>query len=186
VWVAWLVEAALRHRPRWEWLGLAVALGALAPTGQWLVHQANLDGGLARVEAYLREPPARDPIERGTTWDWLGIRAAQLARWDVAAEALSHAAETTPSPRVLSEWGLAERSRGNEAAAQDLFRRVTVLKPDDPPSWYRLAVSSWRLGDYDECLRATRELERLRPGDPVVQGMLEDLERVKPLHEPAK
>ena len=87
---------------------------------------------------------------------------------------------------MLSEWGLAERERGNERHAQELFRRVTVLTPEEPNAWYRLAASSWRLGDYDECLRATLELQRLRPEDETVTHMLDDLERVKPLHEPPR
>lgn len=186
LWTAVLLGVALRNRPRWQWLGVAAALGALAPTAQWLAHQQDLDRGLARVEAYLAGPPSRPAAELGLTWDWLGIRAAQLGRWELAAQSLSRAAETTPSPRVLSEWGLAERERGNERHAQELFRRVTVLTPDEPNAWYRLAASSWRLGDYDECLRATLELQRLRPEDETVTHMLDDLERVKPLHEPPR
>ena len=186
LWTAVLLGVALRNRPRWQWLGVAAALGAVAPTEQWLAHQQDLDRGLARVEAYLAGPPSRPAAELGLTWDWLGIRAAQLGRWELAAQSLSRAAETTPSPRVLSEWGLAERERGNERHAQELFRRVTVLTPEEPNAWYRLAASSWRLGDYDECLRATLELQRLRPEDETVTHMLDDLERVKPLHEPPR
>jgi tetratricopeptide (TPR) repeat protein len=186
LWTAARLGLALRARPRWQWLGVAAALGAMAPAEQWLAHQLDLRRGLDRVQAYLAGPPARPAAELGLTWDWLGIRAAQLSRWDLAAQSLSRAAETTPSPRVLSEWGLAERERGNEGHAQELFRRVTVLTPDDPNAWYRLAASSWRLGDYDECLRATLQLQRLKPDDETVTHMLDDLERVKPLHEPPR
>ena len=186
LWTATLLGLCLRRRPRWQWLGVAAALGAVAPAEQWLAHQLDLGRGLARVQAYLAGPPARPAAELGLTWDWLGIRAAQLSRWDLAAQSLSRAAETTPSPRVLSEWGLAERERGNEAHAQELFRRVTVLTPEEPNAWYRLAASSWRLGDYDECLRATLQLQRLKPDDETVTHMLDDLERVMPLHEPPR
>ena len=135
---------------------------------------------MTRVQAWLAEPPARAEAERGLTWDWLGIRAAQLGRWELAAAALGRAAETTPSPRVLSEWGLAERERGDERRAQELFRRVTALTPEDPNAWYRLASSSWRLRDYDECWRATLQLQRLAPGDETVNHMVDDLRRVSP------
>src|SRR5262249_17809377 len=132
LWTAMMLGLCLRTRPRWQWLGVAAALGAIAPTEQWLAHQLDLERRLPRVPAYLPEAPARPAAELGLTWDWLGIRAAQLSRWDLAAQSLSRAAETTPSPRVLSEWGLAERERGNERRAQELFRRVTVLTPDEP------------------------------------------------------
>lgn len=183
---ATLVARSLRDRPRWEWLGLAAALAALGPTEQWLAHHADRDRGLERIEAYLAEPPRRGEAERGTTWDFLGVRYGQLGRWDSAAAALAHAAETAPSPRILTEWGLAERSRGNESAARDLFARVATIAPGDPNSWFRLATASWHLGDYDECRRAMIELARLAPGDSSVARMMRDLDRVNPAHEPAK
>ena len=186
VLAATLVAAALRGRPRWEWLGLAVALSCAGPAAQWLTHHADLDRGLERIEAFLAGPPRRAEAERGTTWDFLGVRYSQLGRWDRAAEALSRAAETAPSPRILTEWGLAERARGNGRIAQDLFRRVAALDPGDLNAWFRLATSSWHMGDYDECRRATLELARLAPGDSAVARMMEDLDKVKGTHEPAK
>ncbi len=183
---AWLAAGILRATPRWDWLGLAVALSALTPAAQWLAHHADVDRGLARVAAFLEEPPARSASERGTTWDFLGIRNAQLARWDASAEALAHAAETAPSPRVLTEWALAEQARGNHRTAQQVFRRVVALSPDDPRAWFGLATASWNLGDYDECRRATLELARRRPGDTHVRRMLDDLERVSPTHGQAR
>ena len=175
---AWLVALALRA-PRWEWLAVAAPLACLAPTLQGLALHADADRGLARVEAFLLEPPRRGDAERGKTWDFLGIRNAQLGRWDASAEAMARAAETAPSPRVLLQWALAEQSRGNDVAARDAFRRVTRLTPDDARAWYGLAAESWRLGDYDECRRAALELERLDPGSPQVARLLQALERVQ-------
>jgi hypothetical protein len=176
--VAWLAALALRA-PRWEWLAVAAPLACLAPTLQDLALHADTDRGLARVEAFLLEPPRRGDAERGKTWDFLGIRNAQLGRWDASAEAMAHAAETAPSPRVLLQWALAEQSRGNAPVARDAFRRVTVLTPDDARAWYGLAAESWRLGDYDECRRAALELERLDPESPQVARLLEALQNVQ-------
>jgi tetratricopeptide (TPR) repeat protein len=175
---AWLVALAL-GAPRWGWLAVAAPLACLAPTLQGLALTADVDRGLARVAAFLTEPPRRSDVERGKTWDFLGIRNAQLGRWDASAEAMARAAETSPSPRVLLQWALAEQSRGNEVVARDAFRRVTALTPDDARAWYGLAAESWRLGDYDECRRAAAELERLDPGSPEVARLLQALERVQ-------
>jgi Flp pilus assembly protein TadD len=111
-------------------------------------------------------------------WDFLGIRNAQLGRWDASAEAMAQAAKTAPSPRVLLQWALAEQARGHSAVARDLFGRVSELTPADPRAWYGLAAESWNLGDYDECLRATQHLEQVSPGSPEARQLFESLERV--------
>jgi hypothetical protein len=178
--VAWLVAVLLAAAPSWRWLSLAAALAAAAPSLQWLAIQADVDRGLERVEAYLEEPPPRAPAERGRIWDFLGIRNAQLGRWDASAEALAHAAETSPSPRILLQWALAEQARGNSRAARGLFQRVITLTPDDARAWFGLAAESWNLGDYEECRRATIALERLRPGSPEARSLLDNLDQVEP------
>ena len=176
---AWLVGETLRRAPRWEWLGLAVLLGAAAPTTQWLVHNADLPRGLERIEAFLREPPSRGPTERGTTWDFLGIRYAQLLRWDESAAALAHAAETSPSPRVLLQWAMAEQARGDERTAQRVYRRAAAVAPTDPRAWFGLAVTSLAISDFAQCRRAALALDRLNPGDPDVPRLLEQAARLE-------
>jgi hypothetical protein len=175
----WLVVESVAHTRSWRWLTLAAALAALGPSLQWLALEADVDRGLARIHAYLSEPPHRSDVERGRVWDFLGIRNAQLGRWDASAEALAHAAETSPSPRVLLQWALAEQARGRSAVARDLFRRVTEIQPADARAWYGLAAESWNLGDYDECRRATERLEQVAPGNPEARQLFESLERVR-------
>ena len=175
---AWLMAEALAAAPSWRWLALAAVLGAAAPTLQWLALNADLDRGLARVAAYLSEPPRRSDAERGRTWDFLGIRNAQLGRWDAAAEAMARAAETSPSPRVLLQWALAEQARGNSPVAREAFRKVTAINPGDARGWYGLAAESWRLGDYDECRRATQMLEQVSPGSREARQLFQSLEGV--------
>jgi cytochrome c-type biogenesis protein CcmH/NrfG len=174
--------------PSWRWLTLAAALAVVGPTLQWLALDADADRGLARIERYLAEPPHRSDAERGRTWDFLGIRNAQLGRWDASAVAMAHAAETSPSPRVLLQWALAEQARGNASVARDVFRRVTEAAPGDARAWYGLAVESWNLGDYHECRRATERLEQLSPGSTEARQLFQSLEKVPtrdvPSHHP--
>jgi tetratricopeptide (TPR) repeat protein len=174
---AWLVATVVRVAPAWAWLCVPVALGVAVPSVQWLMHNADLGRGLARVEAYLREPPARLEGERAKIWDFLGIRYAQLDRWDRSAAAMAQAAELAPSPRILLQWASAEQARGNDPGAQAAYRRLLAIAPDEARGWYGLAYVSWRLADWTECRRAARELLRLRPGDPQARQILEQVDR---------
>lgn len=172
---AWLVGETLRASPGRSWLAAAVTLGVAAAALQWLAHFADLERGLARVEAFMAEPPRRGDAERGKTWDYLGIRNLRLGRWDAAARAFSHAAETAPSPRILLEWGTAELRRRNWMQARDLFRRVIAASPEEAHAWQGLAAAAMELGDREEARRAAETLQRLRPGDPVARQTLERL-----------
>jgi tetratricopeptide (TPR) repeat protein len=174
---AWLIAAVVHDAPAWRWLCVPVVLGAAVPATQWLMHEADMARGLARVEAYLTEPPPRLEEERAKTWDFLGIRYAQLDRWDEAAAAMSRAADLAPSPRILLQWASAEQGRGNDAMAQQVYRRLVALDPNDARGWYGLAFVSWRLGDLDECRRGARALLRIRPGNAQVLEILGEVER---------
>ena len=174
---AWLFAAVVRGAPGWAWLSVPVTLGALVPSAQWLMHNADLERGLARVEAYLAEPPARQVEERAKTWDFLGIRYAQLDRWDRSAAAMRQAAELAPSPRVLLQWASAEQARGADAKAQAVYRRLVTVAPDEGRGWYGLAFVSWRLGDWRECRRAAYQVLRLRPGDPQALAIIAQADR---------
>jgi tetratricopeptide (TPR) repeat protein len=177
---AWLASLAARLAHGRAWLCVPAALGAIAPTGTWLMHNADLGRGIERVEAYLREPPPRSEEERAKTWDFLGIRYAQLDRWDSSAYAMSQAAALAPSPRVLLQWALAEQTRGNDVGAQAVYRRLVTIAPDDYRAWYGLAFVSWRAADPAECRRAAVEMLRLKPGDPQALAIIEQLDAADP------
>ena len=174
---AWLLSLAARTSRGWSWLCLPASLAAMAPSVQWLAHNADLQRGLVRIEAYLAEPPPRGVEERAKTWDFLGIRYAQLDRWDRSAHAMEQAAALGPSPRVLLQWALAEQTRGNDLGAQAVYRRLVMLTPDDWRAWYGLAYVSWRANDPAECRRAANEMLRLSPGDPQALAILEHLDQ---------
>lgn len=174
---AWWAASVLTRAPAWAWLSVPLALGAVAPTTQWLLHSADLERGLGRVETFLREPPERSREERARHLEFIGLRANQLRRWDQSAEAMERAAELTPRARVLMLWATAENARGNTRQAQDILRRMVTIAPEDARGWEGLANVSWNLGDWAETRRALVGLQRLAPGDPMSQRMLERLER---------
>jgi hypothetical protein len=162
--VAWYVAQATRSAGRTAWIAVAITFSAAAPAVEWLAHNSDTDRGLARVRALMLEPPAREEAERGSTWDYLGIRNFRLQRWDAAAEGFSHAAETSPSPRILQEWALSETMRGRYAFSQQVYRRMLEKSPENALGWVGLATVSLRAGDLPEAARAANELLRLQPG----------------------
>jgi tetratricopeptide (TPR) repeat protein len=171
--VAWYAGRALRGAGGMLWLAAAVSLGAAAPAVEWLAHNADQERGFVRVRALLTEPPLREKSERGNTWDYLGIRYFRLERWDLAAEALSNAAETSPSPRILQEWALTETMRGRLTDAMALYHRMLEKSPANPLGWLGLATVAFRAGDMREAARAAHELQRIQPGNPDAQRVLD-------------
>jgi tetratricopeptide repeat protein len=207
---AWVIGRALAAAPRHAWLAPAVSLAAIGPTLLWLLHHTDVDRGLQRVHAFLREPPARTAAEYGNTWDFVGIRSFRLAnereragehaeaerRWSEAAAAWSEAARTAPSPRILQEWALAETmvghkriEAGERAAAiphyrraAEVYRRMLEKAPENALGWLGLATVAINAGDLGEARRAAGELLRLQPGNRDALGILARLDR----HEAAR
>jgi hypothetical protein len=171
VLAAWVVGETLRSAPARAWIGPAVALAAFVPSVQWLVHHADLESGLARVEAFVTEPPLRSEADRAASWDFLGIRNYRLERWREAERGFAKAAELTPSPRILMEWGIGATRAGNLEAAEEAYRRLAAGSPGEVAAWRDLARSAARRGNLPEAWRATREILKLEPANSWAHGM---------------
>ena len=176
---AWVVGETLRSSERYSWLALAVALGAFTPTAHWLMHHSDADHGIEQVEAFVKEPPVRTDLERGTAWDFLGMRQLELGRNDASADAFSRAAEITPSPKILRGWAASETARGDRERARGIYRRLLARSPDDGQAWTEYMMLSVQVRDADEAERAAKEVLRLRPGEPHAQSVLESVERAR-------
>ena len=176
--VAWTLAQALRLAPRHA-LAVAVTLAAMVPTCQWLAHNADLERGLQRVRAFMLEPPPRPPRERGTTWDYLGIRAFGFERWEEAAESFARAASTSPSPRILQEWALAETMRGRYRVAQRIYYRFLAKAPENPLGWLGLASVSLQMNDLAESRRAANQLLQLQPGNSDALHVLDQVRQLE-------
>jgi hypothetical protein len=176
--VAWTVAQALRESPRHA-LAVAITLAAVAPTMQWLAHNADLPRGLERVRAFVLEPPDRARRERGTTWDYVGIREFALEHWEQAAEAFGHAASTSPSARILQEWALAESMRGQFGLAQKVYYRFLQKAPDNELGWLGLAQVSMRLSDWPEARRAAHRMLELDPGNTDALRVLAEVQQLE-------
>jgi tetratricopeptide (TPR) repeat protein len=178
---AWLVGETLRGATRRAWVGVAVALGVAMPAFQWLFAHVETTRGIARVRAFVTEPPLRSPPERGHTWDYIGIRSYRLERYAEAQAAFARAVETSPSPRILQEWAVAATYAGDLHAAQNAWRRVLEKNPGDAMAWMGLAAISMRLRDVPEAKRAALGLERVIPGHESARRILADIARYEQL-----
>ena len=125
------VGESLRAAPARAWLAVPVVATAALFTVQWLVHQADLDRGLARVHAFMNEPPARTELNAATTWQYLGIRNRLAGRWEDAAVAYREAARHLPSPNILRQLGVAEERAGHLERARDVYRLMLSRNPSD-------------------------------------------------------
>jgi hypothetical protein len=183
---AWLVGEALReprdapapgHLARGSpaALAAAVVLGVASPALQWLLHNHEVDYGIARVEAFLREPPAREPGERALAYHYLGTRYTALRRLDSAADAYAHAAELAPSPRLLYDWAVAEADRGKLEKSREVLRRLVGRAAPMAQAWLALAQVSLQLGDTTAAREAAERTLALEPERSEARQLLESL-----------
>jgi hypothetical protein len=162
--VAWLVVEVLREAPEWRWL-TAPALALVTVSAlQWLVVNRQPEHGLARVHAYLTEPPGPVAADRPLIWDIVAARAIRVGLWDQAAEAAARAAEDAPHRRILLMRQIAETMRGNDRAAEQVSLQMLRLDADDPLGWLGLAGAAKRLDDSTQLERALTKL-RSYPAD---------------------
>jgi hypothetical protein len=175
---AWTLGEALRGASSRAWLAAAVMLGAAVPTTGWLVHHADVERGLARVTAFMNEPPARTDDERATTFDYLGSRNENLGHYEAAADAFAHAAQYAPSPRLLLLWGILASRAGRVDEAQTAFRSLVVKDSTSVPGWMGLAAASFRLHQYAEARHAAERVLVLDPQNPQPREVLAAIDRM--------
>ncbi|HTK32308.1 MAG TPA: hypothetical protein VL332_10110 [Candidatus Saccharimonadaceae bacterium] len=177
---AWVVGETLRGAGARRWLAVAATLAVASPALQWLAHFTDVDLGFRRVEAFMSEPPTRTGVERGTSWDYLGVRNFRLERWPAAAHALAKAAETEPSPRILQQWALAETMHENLREAQRVYHLLLAKDPGNPSAWLGLAAVTSRIPDPPDCRQALEHLLALQPGNAEARQHLVELNKNYP------
>jgi tetratricopeptide (TPR) repeat protein len=172
---AWATGVTLDRASARAGAWLAVAVAAAAPALQGLFHEADVERGLARVEAFVAGPPVPAALDRATAWDFLGTRRLDQGQVAEAAAAFARAAEVAPSPRILREWAVAEATRGDREAARAIYRRLLDRKPDDVNGWLEYAMLSRQQGDDDEALRAAGRALALAPGSNRARALIEEI-----------
>jgi len=157
----------------------AIVTAAVA-TVLWLAVPTHPAAGLARVHAFVTEPPPRSPDERAASWEFLGMRAVGESRWNDAAVALEHAVTLAPAPGTMREWALAEIQIGHPERAIEIYRTLLARDPRNVMAWYSLAAVSTQVGDYPSAARALRSLLVVAPGDSAARQNLRLIEQAHP------
>ena len=158
---AWWIPQAIEDSPGSRPLAVALACAAACTALSWLVHDSDTNHGLARVRAFVTEPPSRAPAPRASAYEFLGFRLVDLGRPAEAATAFASAAEVVPSPRVLRQWAIAEDMAGDPVAAASVLERIVMRDPSNGSAWRELAVHAEALGDTATLKRALRRLTLL-------------------------
>jgi hypothetical protein len=161
-------------------LASPIAATVIAGTIWWLMVPADPAAGLARVHAFVTEPPARAPDELAASWGFLGVRATNEQRWADAAEALAGAARYAPAPTTMREWALAEIQSGRPDHAIAIYRALLGRDPNNVMAWYSLAAVSTQVGDYSGAAEALRSLLAIAPADSSARANLALIEQVHP------
>jgi tetratricopeptide (TPR) repeat protein len=171
---AWAVARAL-SAPSATWLAIPVALAVSMPAVQWLAHYADLPRAMARIEALLEGPPVRSADERSRLWDMVGMKRLAMGDAPASAHAFEKAAEAAPSPRLLTQWGMAEAMAGRHDRALASYRRAVERDSSYVTAWIGIGVSGLNAGDLESASRAVAMLERLAPGNPKTREIADAL-----------
>ena len=175
---AWQIARLLREPAR-GWLAAPVTGIAAASALSWLLHYHDPAQAIRRVRALLFEPPPRPAAERSRAWEFLAWHESRRERWDAAAQAFDSASALGPTPRMLSQWAMAETMRKNYAQARALYRRAVAIDSNSTVGWTGVAVAAIWFEDWNDCERAARQLQRLAPRDPKTLEILAFLSQVR-------
>ncbi len=161
----WVLGHWTARSARLAGLSAALILSAAVPSLQWLVHFHDVDRGLARVEAFATEPPARGSDETLRAWDFLGYRNFSLGRVAAGRVAYARAAAMAPHRYYYLAWALGEIGMNDFGGARGAYQEMLRRFPDDPLGWFGLAGASLQVGDTtgaEAALLRLREAARTR------------------------
>lgn len=172
---AWLLAETLQAASARAWLALPLCLAAAVPSVQWLVHHTDEQRSIARVRAFVEQPPARTGFERAMTWQYLGLTYLARSQAVEGADAYAHAADLLSSPHILRQWGFAESLAGHHERARGVFRTLLARVPGDVIALRGLMLMSLPLRDTTQARAAAESLQRVLPGDPQSAELLRRL-----------
>lgn len=150
---------------------------AAAPTGAPTDAAARARGlveEMRGLEGYL----AQNPGDAEATLR-LGTLAIEVGNWGTCVQALERYVELrSESPDLLSDLGICYRGIDRVDRALALFDRAQEIDPDHWQSRFNEAmVLGLDQRDYEAADRVIEELRALRPGDPQVDRLVEEIER---------
>lgn len=150
---------------------------AAAPTGAPSDAAARARGlveEMRGLESYL----AQNPDDAEATLR-LGSLAIEVGNWGTCVQALERYVELrSESPDLLSDLGICYRGIDRIDRALALFDRAQEIDPDHWQSRFNEAmVLGLDQRDFEAADRVIEELRALRPGDPQVDRLVQEIER---------
>jgi hypothetical protein len=173
---AWALARSLAGTPRARGLALGAAACVAVPFLLMLVSLTDLDRGFARADALLEGPPRRHATHRASVLDWMGLRALNEERYELARVSYRRLCEETPLPRAFKLWGAAALIADSPREAGVAFGRLVERAPADPVGWYGLWLAAATSGDSATAARASERALRWGSGSREMREVVEFFE----------
>lgn len=126
------------------------------------------------LESYLAENP-----EDAEATLRLGTLSIEVGNWAGCVQALERYVELRDeTPDLLSDLGICYSGIGNDRRAIELFDRAQEIEPGHWQSRFNEAmVLGLEMEDFAAADRVIEELRELRPDDPQVDRLVQEIER---------
>ncbi len=102
---------------------------------------------------------------------YLGVARFRTGEFQASAEAFRKLSEEVPLPEVINNLGAA-RSRLNDPAAVDLFRKAIESNPTDPDLHFNAGYALWRQSQYPAAAEEFRVSLQRHPDDEAATLLL--------------
>ena len=179
---AWAVARGLARVPRAGAIATALAASVAVPFVLMLASLTDLDRGVKRADSLLAGPPQRSATHRASVLDWMGLRALNEERYELARDAYRRLCLETPVPRALKLWGASALIADSPREAQGAFTRLLERVPADPVGWYGLWMSAAAAGDTLTAARASERALSWGSGSPEMHDVVEFFENYPRLY----
>jgi predicted Zn-dependent protease len=142
----------------------------------------DVERGFARGQSIAAGPPRRNATQRASLLDWVGLRALNEERYDVAQVAFRDLCAETPIPHALKLWGASALIVGQPREAEQAFTQLVAGSAADPVGWYGLWMSAGNLGDTLVTQRAAQRIRTWDNSGPEMRAVVEFLDHYPRLY----
>lgn len=158
--------------------GSAVAAPDGAPVAEGRVPAEARAQGLLQEMQSLESYVAQNPDDADALLRLASLRI-ETGSWAGCVESFERLLELrSPTPDLLSDMGICYRGVGRVDRALELFDRAQEIEPRHWQSrFYEAMVLGLDQRDFEAADRVLDELRALRPGDPQVERLAQEIER---------
>lgn len=122
-----------------------------------------------RVETMLNGRPSWSAPAMAAAWDYLGVRALRLGRYDEAARHFDAAIGIAPNPRFFYQAGLGRLAAGALDEADSLFGRARARAPGNSDVLVGLAQVALARADTTRGVQLLDSALAIMPGHPAME-----------------